>query len=257
MKRIYERIYGWRRDLPDFRDHTYTAPFMVVRTLPPMVDLRPKCPAVYDQGQLGSCTANAIAAAHQFEQLKQGQTRGAFVPSRLFIYWNERNLEGTTDQDSGAQIRDGMKTVAKQGVCPETEWPYIIGRFTDKPNTVCYKGALNHQVVQYAKVSQTLLQMKGCLADGFPFVFGFSVYSSFESATVAKTGIVPMPTRKDSFLGGHAVLCCGYDDTKKCFIVRNSWGSGWGKAGYCFMPYLYLTDSQLASDLWKITLVEV
>src|SRR5215475_7686356 len=103
--------FGWVRDLPDQRDHTYAAPLQFLTTLPPHVDLRPQCPPVYDQGQIGSCTANAIGAAHQFSQIKQKLT-SPFVPSRLFIYYNERSIEHTTGSDSGAQIRDGMKAIA-------------------------------------------------------------------------------------------------------------------------------------------------
>jgi C1A family cysteine protease len=113
--------YGWIHDLPDHRDQLYSAPIAALQVLPPKVDLTPQCPPVYDQGQLGSCTANSIGAAVEFEQMKQ-KLADVFVPSRLFIYYNERAMEGTVDSDSGAQIRDGIKSVAKQGVCPEAEW---------------------------------------------------------------------------------------------------------------------------------------
>ena len=178
-------------------------------------------------------------------------------PSRLFIYYNERDIEGTVNEDSGAMIRDGIKSVVKQGVCKETTWPYVIARFTKKPAKTCYTEAMNHQVVSYQRVTQTLNQMKGCLASGYPFVFGFSVYESFESNTVAKTGKVPMPKSGEAMLGGHAVAAVGYNDADQRFIVRNSWGSKWGKKGYCFMPYAYLTDPDLAADFWTIRMVEV
>src|SRR4051812_30846987 len=113
--------YGWIADLPDHRDHLYAAQPAFLRALPARVDLRPRCPNVYDQGDLGSCTANAIGGAIEFEQLKQKLK--AFVPSRLFIYYNERVLEHTVESDSGAQIRDGMKVVAKLGAPPEPDWP--------------------------------------------------------------------------------------------------------------------------------------
>ncbi|MBK7206777.1 MAG: C1 family peptidase [Elusimicrobia bacterium] len=244
--------YGWIPDLPDGRDFRYTAPRV---KLPPKVDLRKKCPAVYDQGDLGSCTANAIGAAHQFGQIKQKVKRD-FVPSRLFIYYNERVILGTVNEDSGAMIRDGIKTVVKQGVCPERDWPYVIKKFTIKPPKPCYTKALNHQVVSYRRISHSLKQMQGCLASGYPFVFGFSVYESFESEEVAKTGVVPMPQKEESMIGGHAVLAVGYDNAKKAFIVRNSWGPGWGDKGHCHMPYDYLTNVDLADDLWTIRMVE-
>ena len=248
--------YGWIPDLPDHRDHIYSAPFARIGPLPPKVDLRGKCPAVYDQGQLGSCTANAIGAAFEFEQMKQ-DAKKMFMPSRLFIYYNERAMEGTVGEDAGAMIRDGIKSVVKKGVCPETEWPYDIAKFTKKPAAQCYKDALNSQVTSYQRLVQSLNQMKGCLASGFPFVFGFSVYESFESAAVAKTGIVPMPGPKEKQLGGHAVMAAGYDDMSQCFIVRNSWGAKWGQKGYFTMPYAYLTNDNLATDFWTIRLVEV
>jgi C1A family cysteine protease len=251
MRKI--KRYGWIPDLPDNRDFKFAAPPVA---LPPKVDLRPACPPVYDQGQLGSCTANAIGAAHQFEQIKQ-DAKAAFIPSRLFIYYNERSIEHTVDQDSGGMLRDGLKSVAQQGVCPETDWPYVITKFTNKPTPTCYKEAKDNQVTSYQSVAQTPDQMKSCLALGYPFVLGFSVYESFESPAVAKSGIVPMPKKGEKMLGGHAVLVVGYDDSQSRFIVRNSWGTGWGQAGYFMMPYDYFTNPNLASDFWTIRLVEV
>ena len=248
--------YGWIPDLPDHRDFMYAAPLAVLRALPAAKDLTGECPPVYDQGELGSCTANAIGAAHQFEQMKQ-VSKKAFMPSRLFIYYNERTMEGTVNEDSGGMIRDGIKSVVKQGACNETDWPYVIGLFTKKPPKPCYTEAMNHQVISYRRVVQSLNQMKGCLASGYPFVFGFSVYESFETSSVAKTGQVPMPRSGEAMLGGHAVAAVGYNDTNQCFIVRNSWGAKWGKQGYCLMPYAYLTDPDLAADLWTIRMVEV
>jgi C1A family cysteine protease len=248
--------YGWVPDLPDARDHLYATPSRYLSSLPVQVDLRPQCPpTVYDQGQLGSCTANAIAAAFEFDLLKQGAAD--FMPSRLFIYYNERAIEGTVNSDSGAMIRDGIKTVNKQGVCTEDLWKYDISVFAQKPPEQCYTEALQHQVTSYQRVPRLLNQMKGCLASGYPFVFGFSVYESFESEQVAKTGVVPMPsTATEQLLGGHAVLAVGYDDAEQRFLVRNSWGDRWGMGGYFTMPYAYLTDRSLASDFWAINQVE-
>jgi C1A family cysteine protease len=246
--------YGWVHDIPDHRDHLYAAPRAALAKLPPSADLRPTCPPVYDQGQLGSCTANGIAAAIQFDRMKQKLTPN-FNPSRLFIYYNERVIEHTVASDSGAQIRDGIKSVAQQGDCPETEWPYNIANFAQKPPAKCYTDAVNYKAVQYQRVLQNVNQMKGCLASGYPFVFGFTVYDSFESTQVAQTGVVPMPATTEKVLGGHCVVAVGYDDAQQRFIVRNSWGTGWGMQGYCTMPYAYLTDPNLTSDLWTIRLV--
>ncbi|HUO43098.1 MAG TPA: C1 family peptidase [Methylomirabilota bacterium] len=246
--------YGWIRDLPDLRDHLYATPPEFLVKLPSSVDLRSQCPAVYDQGQLGSCTANAIAAALEFDQMKEKQSN-VFVPSRLFIYYNERVMEGTVNEDSGAQIRDGIKSVGKQGDCPETLWPYDIKKFAVKPPDKCYQQALKFKAVQYQRLSQILNQLKGCLASGYPFVFGFTVYESFESQQVAQTGHASMPLPKETVVGGHAVMAVGYDDSQNWFIVRNSWGDGWGLKGYFTLPYAYLLEQNLASDFWTIRLV--
>ena len=260
--------YGWVADLPDHRDHVYAAPQKVVSQLPPTADLRKQCPAVFDQGQIGSCTANAIAAAVQFTRRLEKHPPD-FTPSRLFIYWNERNVEHSVPIDSGAQIRDGIKVVNKLGVCPESDWTYddtpadpktnlwaSNAKPAQRPPTACFATALNYQSVAYQRVDRTLSQMKGCLASGYPFVFGFTVYDSFESAAVAKSGVLAMPLPNEQSVGGHAVLAVGYDDAKQTFTVRNSWGPTWGQKGYFTIPYAYLLDANLADDFWTIRVME-
>ncbi|HLH61486.1 MAG TPA: C1 family peptidase [Ktedonobacteraceae bacterium] len=247
--------YGWIPDLPDKRDYLYAAPFEAGQALPTSIDLRPNCPAVYDQGQLGSCTANAIAAALEFDQIKENENP-IFVPSRLFIYYNERAMEGTVNSDSGAQIRDGMKSVGNLGACSEDCWSYDITKFEEKPPDTCYQQALQHRAIVYKRVVQDINQMKGCLASGLPFVFGFTVYQSFESPEVAQSGHAPMPGPDETVLGGHAVMAVGYDDSNNWFIVRNSWGTNWGMAGYFTLPYDYVTSKSLASDFWMVSLVQ-
>ena len=247
--------YGWNRDLPDGRDMMYAAPTAVLEKLPAKVDLRKHCPSVYNQGELGSCTANAIGGALEFGQMKQ-QAPETFTPSRLFIYFNERRMEGTIESDSGAMIRDGIKSVNKEGAPPEDDWPYVIDKFRVKPPKPAYREALEHQAIRYQRMTQTLTQLKGCLASGFPFVFGFVVYESFESPQVAKTGKAPMPMSDEQQLGGHAVLAVGYNESQQRFIVRNSWGEGWGMDGYFTMPYPYLLQGSLSSDFWTIRSVE-
>jgi C1A family cysteine protease len=205
---------------------------------------------VYNQGQLGSCTANAIAGAIQFEEMKQKIP--ALMPSRLFIYYNERVIEHTVGTDSGATLRDGLKTVAKRGFCSQAVWPYLIKKFTQQPPPRCYERASRHKVRTYMRLSQDLNTMKGCLASGHPFVFGFTVYAGFESPMVAKTGIVPMPKSNGHVLGGHAVLAVGYNDANRRFIVRNSWGADWGRRGYFVIPYEYLLSPDLSNDFWTV-----
>jgi len=249
------RRYGWQPDLPDQRDHLFTVPKPLADQLPASVDLRTKCPNVLDQGQLGSCTANALGNAHLFSQMKQPGGED-LLPSRLFIYWNERNLEGSVDSDSGAQIRDGIKVLAKLGAPPENIWPYEIANFATKPTAKAYKVALSHQAVTYQRVTQSLPELKGALAVGFPVVFGFTVYESFESEAVAKSGVAPLPGPTERSVGGHAVMAVGYDDSKQVFHVMNSWGVGWGQKGFFTLPYAYLASSDLAADFWTLRLVK-
>lgn len=202
----------------------------------------------------GNCTANALGAAYQFEQIKQ--KKKDFIPSRLFIYYNERAMEGTINEDAGAMIRDGIKTMVKEGVCPETMWEYIENRFRTKPNEECYKTALDNQVLEYLRISPSLYDIKHCLNEGYPISFGFMIYDSFMTEEVARTGIAKMPKSYERCIGGHAVLAVGYDDSKEALIVRNSWGKEWGIDGYFYLPYGFITNSNLSNDFWTIRLVE-
>lgn len=253
--------YGWSKDKADNRDRHFTATHTIA-SLPPYMDLRKLFPPVYDQSTLGSCTANSIAAVVASDLIKQ--KRPTFTPSRLFIYYNEREMEGTVNQDCGAEIRDGIKTINSVGVCDEKEWPYKVKQFATKPTPQCYTDAAKNKSVSYESVNQDLVSLQSCLAGWYGFCFGFSVYDSFESQDVVQRGVVPMPTDQDTLLGGHAVVCVGYNaGTKKVndipphtFIVRNSWGSDWGLNGHCFMPFAYLTNPTLANDFWKITLLQ-
>jgi C1A family cysteine protease len=252
-KMIYKPVYGWVPDLPDRRDVLFGAVRAVPAVLPPRVDLRELCSPVEDQGNLGSCTGNALIGALEFLEKKN---RVPFVDlSRLFVYYNERVLEGTVHSDSGAMIRDGIKTLKNQGVCTEKKWPYLIAKFAAKPTVACFREALDHQITSYERIL-TLEQMRACLAEGFPFVFGFTVYESFESAEVAKTGTVEMPQPGERVVGGHAVLAVGYDDASSRIVVRNSWGTAWGRLGYFTLPYEYVTDRNLSDDFWVIRRAE-
>jgi C1A family cysteine protease len=256
------RGYGWRRQLPDARDMLYAA--KLTGPLPSECDLRPSMPPVYDQGQLGACTGNAVAGAMEYERDRQGLSD--FIPSRLFVYYNERALEGTVSSDSGAVIRDGIKVVNSDGVCPETLWPYDIGMFAVKPPKRCFVAAATDKAVQYEAI-QTLGDLKDAIASNLSVVFGFTVYQSFESPAVAQSGVLPMPKPHEATVGGHAVVAVGYNDSKNQVIVRNSWGASWGDQGYFYMPYQYMTGSKassdsspingahLASDFWAIQLV--
>jgi len=244
-------FYGWKKDTPNADDEYHN--FIVSSTLDniKLVDLRSTCPAVYNQDKLGSCTANAIAAAYEYDEIKQNE-KDVFIPSRLFIYYNERKIEGSIDTDSGAEIRDGIKSISVDGVCSEDMWKYDITKFTECPTQECYDDAKNHKSIEYKRVVQSLEQLKQCLIEGFPFVFGFNVYSSFETQEVADTGNMPMPKEGEELLGGHAVCAVGFDDNRCVFIIRNSWGDSWGDKGYFYMPYAFITNTSQCSDFWTV-----
>jgi C1A family cysteine protease len=250
--------FGWQPDLPDYRDFSYGTQRLKLeapRALPGKMDLRNAwMPEPYHQRDLGSCTANAIGAALAYEHAKQGL--GKLMPSRLFIYYAERAMEGTVQSDPGAQIRDGIKVIAKLGAPPERLWPYDIAKFARKPPVKAYRAALQHRALAYFRVDQARLrELLGCLAGGFPFVFGFTVYEGFDSPKVLKSGILDMPRRGERVLGGHAVVAVGYNQKTKRFLVRNSYGAAWGRKGYFTMPFDYLLDDDLAADFWTIRTV--
>lgn len=213
--------------------------------IPQNVDLRSKFGPIYDQGLLGSCTANALCGLITYNN-------PTFFGSRLFLYYNERKLENNIPDDTGAYLSDGILSLEKYGICLESDWPYIISQFAVKPPDQCYIDALNHRAIKVSNINNNLTDMKHNLINGSPFVVGIQVYSSFESALVTQTGLVPMPTISDTLLGGHAVVCVGYDDDKQHWIIRNSWGINWGDKGYFYLPYDYLVNSSLTSDLWCI-----
>ena len=242
------RVYPIRPDLPDHRDRLFVAPPSKGLT---SVDLRPEMPPVYDQGQLGACSSMAIAASIQF-------LTKTYEPSRLFIYYNERLLQGTVAQDSGAYLRYGMKATQQYGACPETDWPYDIAKFAEAPPAPCYKEGLPDRVHSYYKIpvdANCVAPVKAALEHSIPVIIGIVVYPSFESQYTAETGIVMLPALNEKPLGGHAILIVGFDDSKNAFIVRNSWGTDWGMEGYFYLPYNYVNNPQLTMSLWVIQTV--
>lgn len=239
-------IYNLRVDLEDARDFLYNL-FDPEKALPESVDLRSRMPTVYDQGQLGSCSAQSVGAAIEF-------INESYQPSRLYIYYNERAEQGTVSIDSGSTLRVGIKTTVKNGACPETEWPYDISKFTVKPPDTCYTDSKKDLVTGYygiAKDKNLIDNIRHAISTGFPVVYGMLIFSSFESEPVTMAGQVPMPDLKtEKFLGAHALLISGYDNSKKQFIIRNSWGDKWGDKGYFYLPYEYIT--LYATDFWVI-----
>lgn len=202
---------------------------------------------VYDQGSIGSCTANALCAAFGYD------TADHFRGSRLFLYYNERRMEGTVAQDCGAVIANGVRSLQQNGICPESEWPYNPRMFNVCPPERCYRDARFNRAVEVVGLVETLASLRACLALDRPFVVGIVIYASFESDEVARTGIVPLPVvSREACLGGHAILIVGYDDHRRVFIARNSWGEDWGDHGHFYLPYEYLLDPELSCDIWCI-----
>ncbi len=236
---------GLKRDVVDVRDlfyHRYNV------TLPEECQL-PDIGFIYDQGELGSCTAQAASAAFRYELKRQGQPD--FPPSRLFLYYCERMLEGTTGSDSGASIRDSVKAMSRYGLCNEAIYPYDINKFSSKPDTECFIEAKRERALKYKRIAKDISLMKECIAAGFPFVFGIDVYDSFMNA---QNGMIPMPSTSSKLLGGHALLAVGYSNPTGYFRVQNSWGDNWGDKGYCSIPYEYFTSPH-TSDIWQLLFV--
>jgi len=233
----------------DARDHKYKISSSIDR--PKIVDLRPKCSPVEDQSTQGSCTGHAFVGA--LEYLENLQQQKFVRLSRAFVYYNERLLEGTEDEDAGADIRDGIKVIANYGVCAESLCPYHVRDYKKKPSAAAYADALKRKALAYQRVAQTEDAITHCLAWNRPIVFGIMVYESFESDEVAASGIVPMPGPHEQCLGGHAVLMVGYDLDKRMFLVRNSWGPDWGISGYFWLPFDYVLNSKLSSSFYTIS----
>lgn len=241
---------GWRRSKPDHMDglYSYSVPHQVARVLPTHKDLRPQDTPIYDQGTLGSCTGNGVAALVAFARKKHRQRLPA-PPSRLMIYYGAREIEHDIPYDAGAEVRDALKA-AVAGACFEDLWPYDINRFAERPSPECFRAAAHDRALVYRAVRQDAYTIKGCLAHGYPIVFGFTVYPSIDQAE--NNGLLPMPGTNEREDGGHCVVLMGYNDKDRHFIVRNSWGTDWGDQGYFYMPYEYVLRSDLSDDLWMI-----
>lgn len=204
---------------------------------------------MYDQHKLNSCSANAIAAALWFEE-RRTTAPDAPSPSRLFIYYNERAREREIHHNAPVSLRDGYKSVARRGVCPEPMWPYRVAQFARKPPRRCYVAARFVRALTYFRLHRDLDAMRTCLAEKSPFTLGVSVHESFMSARVKHSGVIPLPSRRDRLLGGHAMLVVGYHDASARLIVRNSFGPHWGLDGYCLLPYAFALDPSLSWDFW-------
>jgi C1A family cysteine protease len=257
MPRSFPYALGWAGPgLPDWRDRLFAARREVLAALPPSVDLTtpaagPPFDPVYQQGSIGSCGPNSAAGDLCLDLIVEPGSEDP-RPSRLFIYWTTRYLMNAVGQDSGVHNRTMLKALAQYGWCDESLWPYVPDRYKEKPPPAAFEQAAGRKIIEFQAVPQDLDQMRGCLAAGEPFIFGFSVYSSMNSPGVQKTGDIPMPTRQDQMQGGHDVLICGYDDSTQRFKLRNSWGAGWGRGGMGSIPYAYATHPRLAADFWRV-----
>lgn len=246
------RWYGSVPDRPDLRDFLFRVIRPRLVPLPPNVDLRALTSPVRDQGELGSCSGFSLAVGlREFLEKKAGEPLVQMSP--LFVYYEERALEHSIKQDSGAQLRDGLKVLVAKGCSPEADDPYNVSTFTRKPSRQALKDAKAWRIASYHRLIG-LDEMRTCLASGMGFAMGFVVYESFESDGVAQTGFVPMPEDSEQIVGGHAVFVCGYQTDPKApgggwLIVKNSWGDGWGDHGFFYLPYSYVTPD-LVSDSW-------
>jgi C1A family cysteine protease len=250
--------YSWLPDLPDHNDYYYEPSLWKRLTTSSSVDLRPGMPEVWNQGQLGSCVSHGVLACDEFAQKKEKLTE-VFKGSRLFCYYVGRSIEKTVSVDSGLQVRDGVKAVATKGICPEHLWPYDISKFAEKPPQAAFEEAIKHPAVKYYRVEQNRSHIMACLDEGYPIVFGFTVYEELEGDEILKTGILPMPTSSSKNLGGHCTVICGYDKASKLYLIRNSWGKHWPNdqlAGYFYIPFSYVENSDLASDFWTLRVVK-
>lgn len=253
--------YGWKRSHPDFRDKIADTSGLDILD---EVDPRPMMPPIYDQGQLGSCTANAVAGAMQYDLHLDGEPLNLHRPSRLMLYYMERMIEGSLGQgDTGAFGRDGFKALSKYGWVPEREWRYDINKYAvDPPAPLWSEAATRLLTKPYAVVPQTEQDIKAALSNNQTVAFGFTVYESFEYQETLDTGIVPMPSRNESQLGGHEVLLVGYLAEQPDYaLVRNSWGKSVYQGvpgaetyggGYFLIPWSYILDPNLTDDLRTI-----
>lgn len=251
------RVSGYRYAAPRPDAKPYLASSSRVSRLPPKVDLRPFMTPVENQGGSNSCVANAVAGAYEY-LVKRHRGDDAYDVSRLFIYFNARKRSGIEHEDQGSMIADAIDSLREEGACAEETWPYDESVVNEEPSPEAYDEASQFLVEDMQHVPTALDAWRAALAEGYPVIFGMSLFQSFDKHR--KPGLVPMPSARESSReshGGHAMLCVGYSDPDKLFIVRNSWGPDWGDQGYCYIPYGYLMNEQFNSgDSWIIRQLE-
>ncbi len=228
-------------------DHFFSA--VLAAPPPARIDLRDELAHIQNQHQLDSCTANALAAAHELVLRREGRHVNAL--SRLFIYWNARAIEHDLDEDDGITIRDGVHGMRRHGVCPEEAWPYLAARVLDRPDERAFEAARDHRIDDAEKVHIELDAMRAALASHEPIVFGIQLFKSFEGGGNHGRIAVPRPA-EEKHIGGHTMVAVGYDDRERTFLVRNSWGTDWGERGHCFLPYEYVTSHRFTDEAWVL-----
>lgn len=240
------RQYKLKRSLHDERDYIIDVP-RTKDLLPIVVDMSKEMPPVLDQGSNGSCAAHASAVILQY-LLKKGPL------SRLYMYYTTRVFieKSAPSEDTGVYLRDICKAIQKYYVCDEKLWPYNINKFTEAPPLNAFKEA-RIKKLNYYKVPQDLVVLQTLLSQHMPILIGVLIYASFESEEAMKTGVIPLPDKKEELLGGHALALVGYNNDKKTFLVQNSWGIKVGQKGFFELPFEYLLDPELSGDFWTFS----
>jgi C1A family cysteine protease len=239
------------QDKIDNRDFIYK---ITRKRIPKSINLAAGLSSPILQGSLNSCTACAFCSIIEYNIKEKkdpingsGTISPSYLPSQLFLYYNERAEEGNIDKNAPVEIRDGIKAAVKYGVCNFEMWPYVIDNYAIKPPDIAFQTAKSCRALQYKSLKIDIGTLKDCLANGNPFVFGFALPKSFskypDPGGCSETGMMVMPDENEERMGGHAVAAFGYDDELKCFYVRNSWSEYWGKKGYFYMPYDFVTGS--------------
>ncbi|MBD0268636.1 MAG: C1 family peptidase, partial [Cyanobacteria bacterium Co-bin8] len=220
--------------------------------LPHKVDLRKHMTEVEEQVG-SSCVANAFVGAYEY--LAKRDLGDAADVSRLFVYYNARSQSGSQNEDGGTQMYCAIESLIHHGACSEDLWPNDEGLIFTEPDASAYEHAANFKIVEAEVIETDLDLWRHTLAEGYPIAFALNTFESFDDATRSR-GRVPMPKRSDNVRethGWHAMLCVGYSDKDRMFIVRNSWGPAWGDQGYCYIPYDYVIHCDYnAHDSWII-----